>query len=69
LLDVAPTLIALALVFVPLLSEEPPGATRRRRSGKSGSDTLKSAPGTVQRACHLHGLPPQPNAHHRIDPS
>jgi hypothetical protein len=65
LIDLAPVLFALALLFIPLLSEGPPGLPRRRKMPEA---QIGGAVPTHQ-GCHLRGLPPRltqlPHAEHR----
>jgi hypothetical protein len=81
LIDFAPILIALALLFIPLLSDGPPGLRRGRRREASDVPTARpdkigkaaepQTQGTIsmRQGCHLHGLPPQPNRVHPLEPS
>ena len=71
-----PILLALCLLFIPLLSDGPPGSSkaRRRRIAPEprATDGIGALAGpktnaaiSMRYGCHLHGLPPQLNQLHR----
>ena len=80
LIALAPILMALCLVFIPLLSDGPPGPPEKspRRKSPAPLDPIDVPAGhqartegalAMRHGCHLHGLAPQPNRFHPLEPS
>jgi hypothetical protein len=65
LIGIVPILMALCLLFIPLLSDGPPGPPKRPPRRAIPKPPAISA----RQGCHLHGLPPQPNRIHPLEPS